>query len=75
MLFYLMLYLYCADTDDTCSAFRLSEGVLNELSAQLAASQKCAPPSPPNPLQVKYEHRNNTLPNHRRRSNVGYVNF
>lgn len=59
------------DAEDTCSSFHLSESVLNDLTAQLVVNHKCAPPNPPCPLQVNYQHRNNTLPNHRRRSSTG----
>ncbi|XP_054275201.1 glutamate receptor-interacting protein 1-like [Macrosteles quadrilineatus] len=60
---------------DTCSSFRLSESVLNDYTGQLMVHQKFAPPSPPCPLQVNYQHRNNTLPNHRRSSSIGMMRY
>ncbi|XP_046673224.1 glutamate receptor-interacting protein 2 isoform X2 [Homalodisca vitripennis] len=64
-----------SDADDTCSSFRLSESVLNDYTSQMMAQQKIAPPSPPCPLQVNYQHRNNTLPNHRRSSSIGLMRY
>ncbi|RZF34225.1 hypothetical protein LSTR_LSTR010545 [Laodelphax striatellus] len=69
------LDIHSASDVEDCSSYRLSESVISELQAQLNNNNNqnknnVQLPSPPCPLQVNYQHRNNTLPAHRRRSST-----